>query len=148
MIQITGDPSAERTAPPRSTHVRSGDVSSFLIQQGEGEVDGDPAARRRGGGSSGDLGKASPSSARGRGVTREREAPWARVRLPCASPLYIGVEGAGFLPSKSIGALTKVGGKKSHHFLPHRLLSPFLGILILSLRDMILFILRGGLGAP
>ena len=29
------------------------DVSSFLIQQGEGEVDGDPAARRRGGGSSG-----------------------------------------------------------------------------------------------
>ena len=38
--------------------------------------------------------------------------------------LYIGVEGAGFLPSKSIGALAKVGGKKSHHFLPHRLLSP------------------------
>ena len=34
MIQITDDPSAERTAPPRSTHVRSGDVSSFLIQQG------------------------------------------------------------------------------------------------------------------
>ena len=34
MIQITNDPSAERTAPPRSTHVRSGDVSSFLIQQG------------------------------------------------------------------------------------------------------------------
>ena len=48
-----------------------------------------------------------------------------RVKLPCASPLYIGVEGAGFLPSKSIGALAKVGGKKSHHFLPHRLLSPF-----------------------
>ena len=38
------------------------------------------------------------------------------VKLPCASPLYIGVEGAGFLPSKSIGALAKVGGKKSHHF--------------------------------
>ena len=34
VIQITDDPSAERTAPPRSTHVRSGDVSSFLIQQG------------------------------------------------------------------------------------------------------------------
>ena len=31
------------------------DVSSFLIQQGEGEVDGDPAARWRGGGSSGIL---------------------------------------------------------------------------------------------
>ena len=55
---------------------------------------------------------------------REREAPGLGVRLPCASPLYIGVEGAGFLPSKSIGALAKVGGKKSHHFLPHRLLSP------------------------
>ena len=34
VIRITDDPSAERTAPPRSTHVRSGDVSSFLIQQG------------------------------------------------------------------------------------------------------------------
>ena len=34
VIQITGDPSAERTAPPRSTHVRSNDVSSLLIQQG------------------------------------------------------------------------------------------------------------------
>ena len=34
VIQITGDPSAERTAPPHSTHVRSIDVSSFLIQQG------------------------------------------------------------------------------------------------------------------
>ena len=29
------------------------DVSSFLIQQGEGEVDGDPVARWRDGGSSG-----------------------------------------------------------------------------------------------
>ena len=29
--------------------------------KGEGEVDGDPAARRRGGGCSGDLGRASPS---------------------------------------------------------------------------------------
>ena len=65
------------------------------------------------------------------------------MKLPCASPLCIGVEGADFLPSKSIGALAKVGGKKSHHILPHRLLSPFLGILILSLRDMILFLLGG-----
>ena len=53
VIQITDDPSVERTAPPRSTHVRSSDVSSFLIQQGGGEVDGDPTTRRRGGGSSG-----------------------------------------------------------------------------------------------
>ena len=34
-IQITGDPSAERMTPPRSTHVQPGDVSSLLIQQGE-----------------------------------------------------------------------------------------------------------------
>ena len=37
MIQIIGDPSAERTAPPRSTHVQPGDVSHALIQQGERE---------------------------------------------------------------------------------------------------------------
>ena len=37
MIQITGDPSAERTTPPRSTHVQPGDVSHALIQQGERE---------------------------------------------------------------------------------------------------------------
>jgi hypothetical protein len=63
--------------------------------------------------------------------------------LPCASPLYIGVEGAGFLPSKSIGALAKVGGRKSLLSFPHDCYPPFLGILILSLRDMILFLLRG-----
>ena len=38
------------------------------------------------------------------------------MQFPCVSPQYIGVEGAGFLPSKSIGALAKVGGKKSHPF--------------------------------
>ena len=37
MIQITRDPSAERTAPPRSTHVRCSDVSHALIQQEERE---------------------------------------------------------------------------------------------------------------
>ena len=37
VIQITDDPSAERTAPPRSTHVQPGDVSHALIQQGERE---------------------------------------------------------------------------------------------------------------
>ena len=37
VIQITGDPSAERTAPPCSTHVQPGDVSHALIQQGESE---------------------------------------------------------------------------------------------------------------
>ena len=37
VIQITDDPSAERTAPPRSTHMQPGDVSHALIQQGEKE---------------------------------------------------------------------------------------------------------------
>ena len=37
VIQITDDPSAERTTPPRSTHVQPGDVSHALIQQGERE---------------------------------------------------------------------------------------------------------------
>ena len=74
--------------------------------------------------------------ARGKG-----EAP---MRLPT---IYRGV-GGWFLALQVHWALAKVGGKKSHHFLPHRLLSPFLGILILSLRDMILFLLRGDLGVP
>ena len=67
------------------------DVSSFLIPQGEGEVDGDPAARRRGGGSSGDLGRASPSSARGRGVTGGRgRRQGLGSCCPPFPPLYIG----------------------------------------------------------
>src|SRR3954463_11456447 len=37
VIQITDDPSAKRTAPPRSTHVQPDDVSHALIQQGERE---------------------------------------------------------------------------------------------------------------
>ena len=37
VIQITDDPSAERTAPPCSTHVQPGDVCHALIQQGERE---------------------------------------------------------------------------------------------------------------
>ena len=48
-----------------------------------------------------------------------------RVKLPCASPLYIGAEGAGFLPSKYIGALAKVGERNPIISLPHQLLSPF-----------------------
>ena len=39
VIQITGDPSAERTAPPRSTHVRSAWRLLLLdLARGEGEV--------------------------------------------------------------------------------------------------------------
>ena len=70
-------------------------------------------------------GRASPSTTTEEEVLgRERAVPGARVKLPCASPLYIGVEGAGFLPSKSIGALAKVRERNPIISLPHRLLSP------------------------
>ena len=55
-----------------------------------------------------------------RGGGLRQGKPVDPMRLPT---IYRG-GGAGFLPSKSIGALAKVGGKKSHYFLPHRLLSP------------------------
>ena len=61
---------------------------------------------------------------------------------------YIGVEGAGGLPSKALGALVKGGGWKSLISFPTDRYPPFLGILILSLRDVILFLLRGDLGEP
>ena len=115
--------------PPRSTHVQPGDVSHALIQQGERE-----RLRKTPSNSSTTawwwwrsvaiLQGFAKHRERGGALGRGRAAPGASVKLPCASPLYIGVEGAGFLPSKSIGALAKVGGKKSHYFLPHRLLSP------------------------
>ena len=100
VIQITGDPSAERTAPPRSTHVQPGDVSHALIQQGERErlgktpsssstmawwwwrsvaiLQGFAKHRERGGG-------------RGVGLRQKKEnfVRWA-APLP---PLYIGGEG-------------------------------------------------------
>ena len=92
VIQITDD------LAPNRRHLRVQhtygweDVSSFLIHQGEGEFDEDPAARRRGGGSSGDLGRASPSSnERERGVTRGEGGAKGLVRLPSLPPpLYIG----------------------------------------------------------
>ena len=61
----------------------------------------------------------------GGGVGEGEGCARGRVKLPCASLLYIGVEGAGFLPAKSIGALAKVGGRNLIISLPHRLLSPF-----------------------
>ena len=79
----------------------------------------------------------------GRGLRQGKgEAPM------CLPTIYRG-GGAGFLPSKSIGALAKVGGRKNPiiSFLTD-CYPPFLGILILSLRDMILFLLREDLGAP
>ena len=130
VIQITDDPSAERTAPPRSTHVQPGDVSHALIQQGERE-----RLRKTPSSSSTTawwwwrsvaiLQGFAKHRERGGALGRGRAAPVARVKLPCASPLYIGVEGAGFLPSKSIGALAKVGERNPIISLPHRLLSPF-----------------------
>ena len=43
-------------------------------------------------------GRASPSTTEEEEVLEEGEGcARGRVKLPCASPLYIGVEGAGFL---------------------------------------------------
>ena len=83
----------------------------------------------------GDVGEGE-GCARGKG-----EAP---MHLPT---IYRG-GGAGFLPSKSIGALAKVGGKKSHHFLPHRLLSPLFRDLDLIPSGYDLIPSKGDLGAP
>ena len=40
VIQITYDPSAERTAPPRSTHMQPGDVSHCNAPDTMGDVTG------------------------------------------------------------------------------------------------------------
>ena len=90
VIQITDDPSAERTAPPRSTHVRLGETSPpSLIQQGGGEVDGDPVARRRGGGCSGISAGLHQASARGRGVAGEEGGAQGLDLAALPSPHYI-----------------------------------------------------------
>ena len=61
----------------------------------------------------------------GRGVTGGREAPGLGMLLPCASPLYIGVEGAGFLPPSSLGRWQRWEEINPILSFPHRLLSPF-----------------------
>ena len=69
----------------------------------------------------------------------------APMRLPT---IYRG-GGGWFLALQVHWGVGKGGGKKSHHFpSPPIVIPPFLGILILSLRDMILFLLRWDLGAP
>ena len=101
VIQITDDPSAERTAPPCSTHIQPGDVSYALIQQGEERLGKTPSSSSttawwwwrsvailqgfakhcvRGGG-----------HGRGEGLRQEKKnfVCWA-APLP---PLYIGGEG-------------------------------------------------------
>ena len=80
----------------------------------------------------------------GEGEGCARTSCIAPMRLPT---IYSG-GGAGFLPSKSIGALAKVEERNPIISFPTDCYPPFLGILILSLRDMILFLLRGDLGAP
>ena len=96
MIQITDK------KVPNGRHLRVQhtygweDVSSNLIQQGEGEVDEDPAARRRGVDGAAVLRQGfAKLSERERCHGREREAPGAWVRLPSLPPLYIGPLGGG-----------------------------------------------------
>ena len=84
----------------------------------------------------------------GGGVGEGEGCARGRVKLPCASPLYIGVEGAGFFPSKSIGALEKVGERNPIISLSHRLLSPFFRDLDLIPSGYDLIPSKGDLGAP
>ena len=105
VIQITDDPSAERTAPPCSTHVQPGDVSYALIQQGEKER----------------LGKTPSNSSttawwwwrsvaipqgftkllqRRKGVGEGRGCALDVVCSPPLAPLFIGEVGRGPAPSR------------------------------------------------
>ena len=94
-------------------------------------------------------GRASPSTMEEEEVLqKERAAPGEGVRLPCASPLYIGVEGLVSCPPSPLGRLPRWEERNPIISFPTDCYPPFLGILILSLRDMILFLLRGDLGAP
>ena len=81
VIQITGDPSAEWTAPPRSTHVQPGDISHDLIQQGE-EERGNPAGLRQ-------APRERRSRERGRAAPRGRELMSTKLQQ------------LGFTPSKA-----------------------------------------------
>ena len=108
VIQITDDPSAERMAPPRSTHVQPGDVSYALIQQGEKERlmeiqqhDGvvvEVAGFQQG--------FAKRCGRREMCHGREREAPGLRCGCPPFPPLYIGPRERG---GRSLGPSSKEG---------------------------------------
>ena len=71
--------------------------------------------------------RASPSTTEEEEVLeRGRAAPGARGIAPMCLPTIYRGGGAGFLPSKSIGALAKVGGKKSQSFpSPPIVIPPF-----------------------
>ena len=78
VIQITDDPSAERTAPPRSTHVQPGDVSSFLIQQGEKERFGEDSIQEQHDGVVVKQERGNPAGLRQ--APREKRRTWERGR--------------------------------------------------------------------
>ena len=70
-------------------------------------------------------GRASPSTTEEEEVLgRERAAPGEGVRLPCASPLYIGVEGVVSCPPSPLGRWQRWEERNPILSLPHRLLSP------------------------
>ena len=84
----------------------------------------------------------------GGGVGEGEIALGTKVQLPCISPLYIGVEGLVSCPPSPLGRWQRWEERNPIISFPTDCYPPFLGILILSLRDMILFLLRGDLGAP
>ena len=103
VIQITGDPSAERMTPPRSTHVRLGRRLLLVdpargrerlmeIQQHNGvvvEVEVISARLRQ-------------AQREGEVLRGEREAPGAWLRSPPSPSLYIGALWGGAVPRDPI----------------------------------------------
>src|SRR3954465_5171715 len=80
---------------------------------------------------------------------RGRAAPGARVVAPMRLPTIYRGGGGWFLALQVHWGVGKGGRKDIPSFpFPTDCYPSFLGILILSLRDMILFLLRGDLGAP
>jgi hypothetical protein len=85
----------------------------------------------------------------GGGVGGGRAAPGARGAAPMRLPTIYRGGGGWFLALQVHWGVGKGGRKEIPSFpFPTDCYPPFLGILILSLRDMILFLLRGDLGAP
>ena len=85
---------------------------------------------------------------RRRGIGGEGLRLGLSFKLPCASPLYIGVEGLVSCPPSPLRRWPRWEERNPIISFPTDCYPPLLGILILSLRDMILFLLRGDLGAP
>mgnify|MGYP005836830251 CR=1 FL=1 len=82
-------------------------------------------------------------------LVRGRAAPGARVAAPMRLPTIYRGGGGWFFALQVHWGVGKGGRKEIPSFpFPTDCYPPFLGILILSLQDMILFLLRGDLGAP